>query len=175
MAQHLFLTGEKGVGKSTLLRKILQKMPELVGGFFTVRRIGVFPETPDLATVHLLRAGTSDIPSKENLLFVCGQKDEQVKERFERLGCASLKVQKETKLLVMDELGPHEEAAKEFCQMVLDMLDGEIPIFGVLQKADSEFLKKIAEHEQVQVITVTRENRDHILSSQASWDKLWIC
>lgn len=59
--------------------------------------------------------------------------------------------------------------------MLLDALDGEIPILGVLQKADSEFLKKIAEHEQVQMITVTWEDRDHILSSQASWDKLWIC
>lgn len=164
MAQHLFLTGEKGVGKSTLLKKILKELSGPIGGFFTVRRFGVFPKEPDLATVHLLRAGTQEGPSEKNLLFVCGQQDPQTKERFELLGCQALQSANEARWIVMDEVGPHEEQAQKFREAVLQILDGEVPVLGVLQKADSVFLKEIAEHSAVQVITVTEDDRESIFA-----------
>lgn len=169
MKQHLFLTGEKGVGKSTLLKKILKELSGSVGGFFTVRKIGVFPEMPDLATVHLLSAGTEECPSEKNLLFICGQSDAQTKERFELLGCQALQSANEVRWIVMDEVGPHEEQAQKFREAVLQILDGETPVLGVLQKADSIFLRKIAEHEKVCLVTVTKENRDQIARELIKW------
>ena len=35
MARHLFFTGEKGVGKTTLLKGLLAQYQGPVGGFFT--------------------------------------------------------------------------------------------------------------------------------------------
>lgn len=164
MAQHLFLTGEKRVGKSTLLKKILKELSGPVDGFFTVRQIGVFPKEPDLATVHLLRVRMQESPSEKNLLFVCGQQDAQIKERFELLGCKALQIENEARWIVMDEVGPHEEQAQKFCESVFEVLDGKVPVLGVLQKADSAFLRGIAEHKAVQVITVTEENRESIFA-----------
>ena len=63
-------------------------------------------------------------------------------------------------MLVMDELGPHEEQAAAFRQAVLRALDGDVPIIGVLQQAESAFLRQVAAHPNVRVITVTEENRD---------------
>lgn len=37
MARHIFLTGQKQVGKSTLLKKVLKQFHGEVGGFFTLR------------------------------------------------------------------------------------------------------------------------------------------
>lgn len=149
--EHLFFTGRKGVGKSTLVRTVIEG--KRVGGFFTKRVEGLL-ERP---SVHLLRAGTADVPSAENLLFCCGGADIQ---RFEQLGCGALADTAGYEMLVMDELGPHEEQAAAFRQAVLRALDGDVPIIGVLQQAESAFLRQVAAHPNVRVITVTEENRD---------------
>lgn len=159
MSQHLFLTGEKGVGKSTLLKKLLEKDTRALGGFFTVKASDVFPGRVSL---HLLRAGTADTPSPENFLFFCKTKNGSIVERFERLGCNALRDSQGAQLLVMDELGPTEFHAEAFKTAVLKALDEDIPIIGVLQKASSPFLQQIAAHPNVRVIEITKENRDHI-------------
>ena len=149
--EHLFFTGRKGVGKSTLVRAAIEG--KRVGGFFT-KRVESLLEQP---SVHLLRAGTADVPSAENLLFCCGGADMQ---QFDKLGCGALADTAGCDVLVMDELGPHEEQAAAFRQAVLRALDGDVPIIGVLQQAESAFLRQVAAHPNVRVITVTEENRD---------------
>ena len=150
--EHLFFTGRRGVGKSTLVRAAIEGRH--VGGFFTKRVEGLL-ERP---SVHLLRAGTADVPSAENLLFCCGGSADI--QRFEQLGCGALVEAGDCDVLVMDELGPHEARAAAFQQAVLQVLDGDIPVIGVLQQAESAFLRQVAEHPNVRVITVTEENRD---------------
>ena len=59
---HLFLTGDKGVGKSTLARCLLAGHTPC--GFRTVRVTGVL----DRPSVHLLPA-VGGVPSAENLCF----------------------------------------------------------------------------------------------------------
>ena len=142
------------MGKSTLVRAAIEG--KRVGGFFTKRVEGLL-ERP---SVHLLRAGTADVPSAENLLFCCGGSADI--QRFEQLGCGALVEAGDCDVLVMDELGPHEARAAAFQQAVLRALDGAVPIIGVLQQAESAFLRQIAAHPNVRVITVTEENRDEL-------------
>ena len=158
MKRHLFLTGEKGVGKSTLLNKLLQNDPRKKGGFLTKRLLS---EEDGLMYTHLLKPGEK--PSRENILFCCNGPDlYDPIQRFEELGLAALS--EECELILMDELGPHEEQALRFQQAVFEILDKEIPVRGVLQKADSAFLDRIAAHPQVEVMEVTLENRDFLFT-----------
>ena len=165
MTEHVFLTGRKQVGKSTLIRKELERYKKengegKIGGFLTVRTDAVYDGK---YSVHMLRAGTESDPSEENLLFICGSADSsRPDERFDRMGSRILEesVRNGAELLVMDELGPNEAGALVFQEAVLRALDGDIPILGVLQEADSAFLKKVAAHPKVRVIRVTEENRD---------------
>ena len=150
---HLFLTGEKQVGKSTLIKKLIEKDSRKQGGFFTVR---MFYPNEGLWYTHLLRPGEK--PSPDNILFCCSDKKCDSTERFNKLGCRALESPGE--LIIMDELGPHEENAVQFKEAVFKTLDGDIPILGVLQKAESMFLKAISEHEKVNSVEVTKENRD---------------
>lgn len=168
MAKHLFLTGNKGVGKSTLVKQILAGAGYPVSGFFTVKSDKVFA---DRVSVHLLRAAAADSPSRENMLFFCGVKSDETAKRFHHLGCAALEVEAHIRLLVMDELGPHEEGAFDFCSAVFRALDGNIPILGVLQKAESAFLTRIAEHPDVHLVEVTMANRDSLVAwiEQTGW------
>ena len=78
--EHLFLTGEKGVGKSTLVRHLLAGHTPC--GFRTVRVTGVM----DRPSVHLLPAVGGEATA-DNLLFYCGEYDPS---RFDPLGTAAL-------------------------------------------------------------------------------------
>ena len=43
---------------------------------------------------------------------------------------------------------------------ILRALEGDVPVVGVLQQAESVFLRQVASHPNVRVVTVTEENRD---------------
>ena len=161
MSRHVFLTVAKVVCKCTLILGLLASWQGSLGGFFTVKAAGVLPGR---STVHLLRAGLGESPDLENLLFCCRDRTDAA-ERFDRLGCAALAGRQSAGLLVMDELGPHEGEARAFCTDVLRALEEPIPILGVLQQADTPFLRQIAGHPQVWVVEVTRDNRDALAAS----------
>ena len=155
---HLFLTGQKGAGKSTLIRGLLAEETGRLGGFFTVRHEG---------GVYLLPAAKERTFTPESLLFRCGHGGDPA--RFDDLGCAALADTAGCRLLVMDELGPHEEAALRFQAAVFRTLDGSTPILGVLQQAQSQVLDRIARHPRVTVLTVTEENRNTLAAELRRW------
>lgn len=166
-ARHLFLTGRKGVGKSTLIRRFLEREGRPVGGFYMLKTDRVFSGRP---SVHLLRAGEDCVPSKENFLFFCGEKSTSaISHRFDLLGYRALIDTRDVELLIMDELGPHEEDAERFRSAVMDALNGEIPILGVLQQADGSFLREITEHPRVTVLEITPENRESMFLILRYW------
>ena len=146
---HLFLTGEKGVGKSTLIDYLLAGCTPC--GFRTCRVEGVLSRP----SVHLLTVPDTT-PTADNLLFYCGAYSP---ERFDTLGVAALE-NRSGDVLLMDELGPAEAGAERFTAAVLAALDGELPILGVLQQADTPFLRAVARHPRVRLVTVTPQNRD---------------
>ena len=152
------MTGQKGAGKSTLIRGLLAEETGRLGGFFTVRHEG---------GVYLLPAAKERTFTPESLLFRCGHGGDPA--RFDDLGCAALADTAGCRLLVMDELGPHEEAALRFQAAVFRTLDGSTPILGVLQQAQSQFLDRIARHPRVTVLTVTEENRNTLAAELRRW------
>ena len=152
------MTGPKGVGKSTLTRGLLAEESGSLGGFFTVKHEG---------GIYLLPAAKERVFTPENFLFRCGQGGDL--RRFDQLGCAALADTAGCALLVMDELGPHEAEAIRFQAAVFRTLEGEIPVIGVLQQAESEFLDRIARHPQVTVLSVSRENRDSLPAVLRRW------
>lgn len=170
MYKHLFLTGAKGVGKSTAIRAFLAQTDTELGGFYTVRSADVFP---DAVSVHMLRAGGGDAPSAENVLFRCGRRgDASIPARFDRLGCAALADAGSAELLIMDELGPGEADAVSFQKAVFRALEGRTPVLGVLQRAKSPFLDEIKRSSRTYVIEVTPENRDLIPARIRDWHRL---
>ncbi len=157
MAHHVFLTGAKQAGKSTLLKKVLALFPGSPAGFRTLRTRDYRQET---WTVHMLPADGSSAPTAENLLFVCGCQRDDTLSRFDSLGPALLDTAPASALILMDELGPHEEGALEFHRAVWSALEGAIPVLGVLQQPLSPFLLCVAQRQDVTLMTITEENRD---------------
>jgi len=157
MAHHIFLTGEKQVGKSTLLKRVLSGHKGLVGGFLTVRT-DMFLK--DGWSVHMFGFHDEKTPDENNLLFVCGREDEKRKERFNRLGCEILSRDEKCPLLIMDELGPKEADAALFRRAVLRSVDRCPHILGVLQAPCESFWPEIVKNPTVEIIEITKENRE---------------
>lgn len=157
MAKHLFLTGEKGVGKSTLLQRALGGCQGRVGGFRTLRTDACCPGG---WSVHLFGPGEEPVPSADNLLFICGGPQDDTPARFDRLGCRALQRSAGCSLLVLDELGPHEARAAAFRRAVLALLDGDTPVLGVLQAPAAAFWPEVLRHPEVELLEVTRQERD---------------
>ena len=137
MARHIFLTGKKQIGKSTLLQKILKNYQGTADGFLTVRTKEYLG---DQYSVHMYHLTESRDPNDQNLL------------------------------LIMDELGPHEAKAALFREEILHLLDGQIPVLGVLQEPAEACWPEIVNHPNVEIITLSESNRnnsslcEHILS-----------
>ena len=146
---HLFLTGDKGVGKSTLARCLLAGHTPC--GFRTVRVTGVL----DRPSVHLLPA-VGGVPSAENLLFYCGAYS---CERFDTLGTAALR-DRDGDVLLMDELGFLERDAHRFQEAVLAALRGDQPVLAAVKNRNDPFLQAVRGVPGVRVLYITRENRE---------------
>jgi len=164
---HVFLTGEKHVGKTTVILKYLQGKSLTLGGFRTVRTDAF---QPGRWSVHLLPPGREESPSAENLLFFPGEGPAaRITARFDRLGRQLLAKKEPCDLLLMDELGTKESAASIFQQAVLSALNGNTPILGVIQQTQIPFLQQIRNHPKVTVIQVTETNRDMLPSLLLEW------
>lgn len=159
--KNVFLTGEKGIGKTTAIRQYLSTADLNCGGFVTVK---TFDEESGHYVLCLLR-GYDDIPSKDNTLVDLDDMPPdtgKLNVRFNELGYSALSDYKSYDLIIMDELGPHEENAYLFHEAVFRALDSAVPVLGVLQEAESSFLNSIKARTDTLVITVTEDNRDEV-------------
>lgn len=154
--RHVFLTGPKGIGKSTLIQTVLSRFCGKAGGFFTIKTDRYLEH---FHTVHLIPTGEPVIPAEKNFLFVCQNKDDGIDARFDQLGCQALRQSTDCSLIIMDELGPHEAGAKRFHQMVLDTLDGPVPVLGVLQAPAESFWPDIVSRSDVKILEISEDNR----------------
>jgi nucleoside-triphosphatase len=65
---------------------------------------------------------------------------------------------------VIDEIGPMEMTSPAFCRAVLDALEGDAPILGTVVKRSKPFSDAIKARPHVELITVTRANRELLLA-----------
>lgn len=160
---NLFLTGAMHVGKSTLLRRVLDSFNGLrYGGFFTTKEADI---PGAVGSVYLVPAYESDpSPYFDDAHRVCIRLPEGQHESFpavfDRVGPPILAQDRQFELIVMDEVGVLEDRCEQFCTSVLRTLSGPVPVFGVLKQADGQLLNAVRAHEATNVIEVTLKNRD---------------
>lgn len=158
--KHLFLTGDKQVGKSTLLRKLINAKALDCSGFET--RAFYLNDQRRGFTLH----GRVEMPQYENDCICCARIEEKrsvpVLPVFEENGVKILKesLSSSAPFILMDELGRLERQAECFISEVFTCLDSAKRVLGVLQKCSSEHVETIAKRDDVTVLTVTEENRE---------------
>lgn len=156
---HLFLTGEVQVGKSTLLRALLERLALPACGFCTCWAVCGGEER-----LHLLPWGAARRCTPENAAACrVDRRAQAMSGRFDRLGPPLLVPRKGSRVLVMDELGFLEREEKAFQRAVLGALDGPLPVLGVIKPRQTPFLDAVRAHPRTRAVLVTEENRDTLL------------
>lgn len=165
LRRHLFLTGERRVGKSTLLRRLIESRALTCSGFET--QAFLLAGERRGFTLH----GRVEMPPYENDCIVCARIGERksvpVLPVFEQNGVAILQrsLESPAPFLLMDELGRLERDASRFCAQVLSCLEADKRVLGVLQQCDAPLVEAIRRREDVSVITVTQENREELFEA----------
>jgi len=159
---HIFLQGERNIGKSTIIRKTLALLagssPVPLGGFFTWKS---GQDAPHVYIRPAAQARESEVYRLASWDFNVERMivDSQV---FEREGAGMLGGCDGARLLIMDELGVLESNAPNFRRVVLDAIAGEIPILGVLRVGGIPWHNDIKSHPSVVLVDVTTDNRDSL-------------
>ena len=174
MEKHILICGERGVGKSTLIRRLLAESTLPVGGFVT-RRLpqadgdGMFP-----IYLHAAALPPEERPyDPEHLVGTCdSRRSIRYPEVFDRLGPPLLT---SGGLLVMDELGFLENDAHLFQEAVLAALDGSTPVLAAIKPKDTDFLRRVRQHPHGEVFNITPESREALYQRLRSrilqWNK----
>ena len=152
---HVFLTGPVQIGKSTLIAAALDALqPERLGGFRS-RPVYLHPA----AAQDLLCGAQNRVGIRRPELGIASFPD-----AFETAGMDALKGAEDCDLVLMDEIGRMERHADTYSARIRTLLDGCVPILGVVQKkADTPLAAAIRSHPNVRLIEVSEENRDVLL------------
>lgn len=158
--KNIFLIGEKGIGKSTLLFKILNLLDCSIGGYYEKKipcEDGIKFDMISLYDGSFNNIiGITDLKSLRPQIF---------EEVFESVGVDILeKSLKNRDCIVMDEIGFFESKSERFKSEVLRALDSDKPVIGVLKKCSSEFISEIKQRDDVVIFEVTLENREFLLN-----------
>lgn len=159
MKKHILLTGKPGVGKTTVIKKIVPLLGVDAGGFYT-EEIRVMDRRMGFRIITL--------DGKDGILahVDCNSNYKVGKYRvdldsFESVAIPTLeKAIKDKAIIVIDEIGKMELFSMKFKELVSNILDGEKTLLCVIKENGDVFTENIKKRGDVTMITVNYENRE---------------
>ncbi|MGL4738727.1 MAG: nucleoside-triphosphatase [Cellulosilyticaceae bacterium] len=159
---NLFLTGERGVGKSTLLRALISALNIKTTGFESLpyhiagERRGFY-----MHGLVTLPEGINNQPiSVQDTQMSCVP----ITHTFENLGVRVLgeSLKDESQVILLDELGVLERDASHFWDAVEACLESEKLVIGVIKKTSHQSLERIKRRHDIIVLELTPETREAV-------------
>ena len=159
MKKHILLTGKPGIGKTSVVKKVIPLLGVDAGGFYTEeireldRRMGFRVVTLDgedgvLAHVEF------------NSNYKVGKYRVDLVS-FEKVAIPALERAMEHKsVVVIDEIGKMELFSMKFRELVSKILDSEKSLLCVIKENGDTFTENIKKRKDVTILTVNYENRD---------------
>lgn len=157
---HALIVGDRGVGKSTLICRVLKELNRPVFGFETKKEESL--EDPAKGCpIYIYNAGKTHSQTAENLIGYHKEKNfETVTAAFDRYAPKLMERVPEDAVVELDEIGFLEAKSESFCQAVLHLLDGDRPVIAAVKNRNIPFLNQIREHPKARCFFITPENRD---------------
>ena len=166
--KHILIMGDIGVGKSTLISRLLSCTHRPVCGFYT-REHGFGQDKKDFF-LHDAKLPQRDLFfTDENRIATCFPKTVEVQpEVFDNQGVNCLQDLHPNGIVVMDELGFLESRSPRFQRRVLEVLDGDIPVLAAVKsREDIPFLELVKAHPKATVFHITPDNREELFARLA--------
>lgn len=162
MSQKILLTGRPGCGKTTLIKRIVNKLALPASGFYT-EEIRVRGERVGFKIVTL--------DGQEAVLAHVDFKTPKRIGKYgldlsalETIGIGALRTAVHLRqLVVIDEIGPMEIRSVNFRDVVNEAVDSGAPILATITARSLPFTDAIKKRPDVTVIKVRSSNRDQLV------------
>ncbi|MFW9976103.1 MAG: NTPase [Candidatus Thorarchaeota archaeon] len=161
MTTNILLTGKPGIGKTTAIKRIVEKLdPDEFSGLYSRemregnKRVGFVLET---------FSGKSGILAHVNISSVhrVSKYGVNIKD-INAIAVPELRLARETgKIIIIDEIAKMELFSRLFADEVTKCLNTK-RVLGTIQQGNHPFLNEIKSRPDVQLIELTTENRDQI-------------
>jgi nucleoside-triphosphatase len=170
-AKNLLITGHPGIGKTTLVKNLCDRLSNLkIAGFFTeeIREQGV---RVGFQAVRL--DGPSAIFAHVNYRAPAEHRVGKYNVRpkvLDELILSYLEASKtDAQLVVIDEIAKMELLSEGFRVAIRSLFDSSCPVLATVSLKGTGFIKQVKERADVELFTLTEKNRiaqeEHILRS----------
>ena len=161
MTKNVFITGPPGIGKTTVIKRLLKDLtPLIVKGFFKEEIIEnnvckgfriVTLDFQDQILAHVFIEGPHRVAG-----FGINV------EGFENLVLPQLKITKEVDLFVIDEIGPMECVSLKFCEQIKQIMNSSIPLIAALVGSEIPGIPKLKNRKDVALLQVNQKNKEYL-------------
>ena len=155
---HIFISGYKQCGKTTVVNKVLEKINTPYKGLISYSVI-----QPGGRRVYIKSA------KRDSESYLCGECRggtalKNYPEVFNEKGVSWIEADGSVKLIVIDEVGFLEESAFAYENALLNLLERtDVHVLGVIRDGSGVLTEQIRRHPNVSVVNVTENNRDSIV------------
>lgn len=157
--KNLFLTGAPSSGKTTVIKKVIARLPRAANGFYTEeeriegRRVGFKMHTLDGKEAYLAhRDIASDFSIRRYGVNI---------ENIETIAVPSIRPTG-NQIIILDEIGKMECFSMKFQEAALEALNSPNLVIGTITLGGSGFIQAVKQRSDIEIIEVTAENRDSL-------------
>jgi len=172
MGHTLLLTGRPGIGKTTVIKTVVETLGEQAGGFYTeeIRGPGgrkgfrlVTLEGQEVVMAHVTLKGKGR-PRVGRYGVDAGA--------IERVGVTALRqAMQKRQIVVIDEIGKMELFCGPFKEAVLQAMGGPYTVVATAMAKPNPWVDSLKAMPQVEVWEVTAKNRDGMVERVIKWLK----
>ncbi len=159
---NVLLTGRPGIGKTTLIKRLIEASSLSKGGFYTEevrekgQRVGF-----SLITLDGKRSLLAHLKTKSP--YRVGRYGLDI-DTFEAIGVESIRKAISTNdIIIIDEIGRMELFSRKFREVVLQALKTG-RVVATIKKGRGDFIDKIKSRKDVRVLKINLENRETLSS-----------
>lgn len=157
MKKNIFLTGAPSSGKSTVIRKVIENLKVPSNGFYTEeekiagKRVGFLMKTLEGKKGYLAHQDIkSDFHIRRYGVSI---------ENIEAIAVPSI-IPVNRNIIILDEIGKMECFSEVFKEAAIKALDSQNIVVGTITLGGDEFIQKIKNRNDIEIIEVTLDNRD---------------
>lgn len=166
---HALIVGNRGVGKSTLIRRVVNELNVTISGYETRKEDSLADEIKG-SPVYIYEAGKPHEQKPENLLGYCKGNHPKIEEHaFDRAAYLISGAKIAGDLVVMDEIGFMEDSSELFRAQIMRQLDGNTPVIAAVKNKETKFLTSVKTHPNCRCFLITEDNRDELVAEVLSF------
>ncbi|GAB4337488.1 MAG: NTPase [Calditrichia bacterium] len=170
--RHLYLNGRPGIGKTTLVKKIRDRLPgREVSGFLSEeirqqgKRMGFTIRTFDGLEATLAHRNFHGAP-RVGAYGVSREALDKIRQH--------LSSHPGPRFWILDEVGKMERCSASFESYLFEILSGPIPTLATIPLRPDAGLQAFLDAQNALIITVTPENRNELVDPIVQWVKTFL-